>query len=139
MRESSESRIALRDTDAGAFQLMLDFVYGGPVELNQEVGALLPFDRSLMVGWLVGCFFLDLHSSFFLKRRLTTWICPATPPRDRRLADLACWHPMQYHALHALRARSFVWLTRACGAPFVVVFMPSHTHSHTHTLKHTHT
>jgi len=29
MRESNESRITLRDTDAGAFQLMLNFIYGG--------------------------------------------------------------------------------------------------------------
>jgi len=31
MRESKESRITLRDTDAGAFELMLNFIYGGYV------------------------------------------------------------------------------------------------------------
>lgn len=31
MRESNESRITLRDTDAGAFELMLNFIYGGCV------------------------------------------------------------------------------------------------------------
>jgi hypothetical protein len=36
MRESQEARVVLRDTDAGAFQLMLDFIYGGPVQLDQE-------------------------------------------------------------------------------------------------------
>lgn len=36
MRESQESRITLRDTDAGAFELMLNFIYGGYVLFGLE-------------------------------------------------------------------------------------------------------
>lgn len=54
MKESQESRIMLRDTDAGAFQLMLDFIYGGPVELNQDnIECVLELSVRFAVGVLI--------------------------------------------------------------------------------------
>lgn len=54
MRESQEARVVLRDTDAGAFHLMLDFIYGGPVQLDQEnIECVLELSVRFAVGVLI--------------------------------------------------------------------------------------
>lgn len=87
----------LGDTDAGAFQLMLDFIYGGPVELNQDnIECVLELSVRFAVGVLIEqcCNFLasavavDTACAILIIADVRTWslfwACPSISQIRRR-------------------------------------------------------